>query len=481
MRLGRVRGVARLVSDASSHVTTEFLIRVSMTFGRGDFIDNDDESLALALALSAEEEANAAAADELRCMYCNYELGHLAHEERQSHYESHLNDDDQPDDQPQGTSFLYRDASDDEVTASSSSMRLSDFFPSHGPASSSQEPPPRENVFWHAGCDEPPPYNFSPGLINVLQKALQASHAKGTTRYARLCSPGVCHVATERWDMGWGCGYRNFLMACSSLLAPDGRPDYAQYLKADSAPGVRNLQRWIEDAWSQGFDGEGAAQLKHRLVGTRKWIGAGELYVAFTARGIPVRLVDFPNARPEVVQKWVLDYFNPPESRPRGNAFDTLHGANPVVVTERPPLVLQHAGHSRTIIGVEVNRQGAINLLLFDPSRRPSRELRDAGLDMPARPRQGGGSPLKRVLAPLQKRRRGSDSEGEAPDAKRPRADLPPIHAENPLKVINFFRLNEYKLGRNSKYQILYFPLEPPLVSKDERLARRVVVSDRIG
>lgn len=36
-----------------------------------------------------------------------------------------------------------------------------------------------------------------------------------------------------------------------------------------------------------GYDSIGASQLKHKLVGTMKWIGTGELYTAFTYRGIP--------------------------------------------------------------------------------------------------------------------------------------------------------------------------------------------------
>lgn len=35
-------------------------------------------------------------------------------------------------------------------------------------------------------------------------------------------------------------------------------------------------QAWIERAWKRGFDAEGASQLGWRLVGSTKWIGAGE-------------------------------------------------------------------------------------------------------------------------------------------------------------------------------------------------------------
>ena len=44
-----------------------------------------------------------------------------------------------------------------------------------------------------------------------------------------------------------------------------------------------------------------------------------------------------------------------------------LNGA--VTVTERMPVVLQHAGHSRTVVGYEIQRNGECNLLVFDPSK----------------------------------------------------------------------------------------------------------------
>jgi zinc finger-containing ubiquitin peptidase 1 len=46
-------------------------------------------------------------------------------------------------------------------------------------------------------------------------------------------------------------------------------------------------------------------------------------------------------------------------------------------VSDRPPLYFQHAGHSRTIIGIEHLKSGKINLLLFDPSKSPSSKVKD--------------------------------------------------------------------------------------------------------
>lgn len=95
-------------------------------------------------------------------------------------------------------------------------------------------------------------------------------------------------------------------MACTALFAQQAQPHYATLLqqppeaeKSDpkclGGPGVRNLQAWIEHAWelgrvshanlldaslttlvflsTLGYDTQGANDLRHKLIGTRKWIG----------------------------------------------------------------------------------------------------------------------------------------------------------------------------------------------------------------
>ena len=48
---------------------------------------------------------------------------------------------------------------------------------------------------------------------------------------------------------------------------------------------------------------------------------------------------------------------------------DALRSASPIVVTERLPIILQHEGHSRTVVGYERLDKGPINLFMFDPSK----------------------------------------------------------------------------------------------------------------
>ena len=65
------------------------------------------------------------------------------------------------------------------------------------------------------------------------------------------------------------------------------------------------------------------------------------------------------------VMRWITNYFSPSQESAR-TVHDALSGA--VTVTECMPVVLQHAGHSRTVVGYEVQRDGECNLLVFDPS-----------------------------------------------------------------------------------------------------------------
>jgi Peptidase family C78 len=66
---------------------------------------------------------------------------------------------------------------------------------------------------------------------------------------------------------------------------------------------------------------------------------------------------------------WVKRYFDiPSQDHPTASVQEKWRAATPVVITDRMPLVLQHQGHSRTIIGYEITKDGATNLLAFDPS-----------------------------------------------------------------------------------------------------------------
>ncbi|KAG9123491.1 DNA-directed DNA polymerase eta rad30, partial [Ceratobasidium sp. 392] len=270
----------------------------------------------------------------IACELCREPIHELSLDKRQAHYEEHFNNGD-------GLEVNELDAQLAVGLAQASSP------PRGAPTTAghwysvqrgSHSPKPRENVFWHTACPLPPPSRIiTPGIIPLLRQALERSGSGGA-----LCTPSVVHYGTELWDLG------------CALAAQEIRPEYRALLMGDACgpPGVRNLQVWIEDAWRRGYDTHGAAQLRHHLVGTRKWIGTA----AHTA-----------------LIQWLTTHFmehsEPGSTSVRG-----------VFMSTRMPVVLQHKGHSRTVIGVEFVPSGETNVLIYDPARRPSAALRKAGL-----------------------------------------------------------------------------------------------------
>nr|KIR47468.1 hypothetical protein I312_03231 [Cryptococcus bacillisporus CA1280] len=243
------------------------------------------------------------------------------------------------------------------------------------------------------------PDNFSPGVISLLVTALRTSANKGITQRAVLCRDTTHIKGVWNFDLGWGCGYRNALMALTSLLFI---PSYVPLFSKSSngaEPGVRRVQGWIEEAWEEGYDPQGKQQLSGEVLGRRKWIGPSDLYAMFTYKGIPCIIYDFPKPQIAIkdskaayvrLQQWVKDYFNDSAASPsNGSAFDVVmcsgendfgKRAEAVKVSHRFPLILQHSGHSRTIIGYEENARGDINLLLFDPGKTMRKDIRNAAL-----------------------------------------------------------------------------------------------------
>ncbi|KAL3273955.1 hypothetical protein HHI36_015378 [Cryptolaemus montrouzieri] len=175
----------------------------------------------------------------------------------------------------------------------------------------------------------------------------------------------VDHFASSYGDRGWGCGYRNTQMLISSLLTHTGYNERLYKLwqtekpPRSAVPSISRLQSLIEHAWSQGFDVQGSEQLGCRLVNTRKWIGATEVVTLLSFLRIKCQLVDFhrptgPGGTHPEMFNWVLKYFE-----------------NSVGGEFTPPLYLQHQGHSRTIMGIEIHRDGSLVMLVLDPSHSP--------------------------------------------------------------------------------------------------------------
>ncbi|TFK54817.1 hypothetical protein OE88DRAFT_1732116 [Heliocybe sulcata] len=320
---------------------------------------------------------------DLLCQFCQADLQSLTVPEREHHYNAHLAE---PDSAPTKPSL-------------SIPRKTKKFSPFQTFWKDTDH-----NIFWHPRLPTPPPSNFTPALIPLLARSLSSNNS---VVRAVLCFDQTTHVGTEGWDRGWGCGYRNFLMVCTALLSQTQRKEYWDLLEKPTPPGVRNLQKWIEEAWKQGYDKEGATQLKRQLVDTKQWIGTSDIYVAFSSRGVPCRLVDFSGVSkdPSKLTAWVRAYFDGTDEggdaeaggtegrkasiverlpipipgmkkhKEKGEEGAHLRGGGKVSVSTKMPLILQHQGHSRSIVGyVAYHNPKAkggqeVELLIFDPGR----------------------------------------------------------------------------------------------------------------
>ncbi|KAK8853139.1 hypothetical protein IAR55_003840 [Kwoniella newhampshirensis] len=398
------------------------------------------------------------------------------------------------------------------------------------------------------------PSNFSPGVMSVLASTVRTAAHQDIARHAVLCRDTVHIKGVWAFDMGWGCGYRNALMALSAILSvPAYRPLFARENNG-AEPGVRRVQGWLEEAWREGYDPEGRAQLKGKVLGSRKWIGPSDLYAMFTYKGIPCEIYDFPKPKDGkssgrtahiALQQWVRAYFSESKrSSPKTSAFDVLMRANTDVsgrgavvrMTDKFPLILQHSGHSRTIVGYEENARGEVNLLLFDPGRSMPKDIRIAGLSDLGYQRAKVSQPLidtppvtAAPTAPGILRKRSSQSTHQtrpfSPPFTNGRAEI--IESDqfqvessagevdhmrggtrkdslvqsdeevspsgwvrkkttardnesnttsSPVKTLHYFRVNLGNLSKHTQYQILAFT-GGPVLSQRERESRKVVRS----
>ncbi|XP_074224557.1 zinc finger-containing ubiquitin peptidase 1 isoform X1 [Camelus bactrianus] len=199
-----------------------------------------------------------------------------------------------------------------------------------------------------------------------IMEALYRYYQNAATDVRRVwLSAVVDHFHSSFGDKGWGCGYRNFQMLLSSLLQNDA---YDDCLKGMSVPCIPKIQSMIEDAWKEGFDPQGASQLNNRLQGTKAWIGACEVYTLLTSLRIKCRIVDFhkstgPLGTHPRLFEWILSYYS-----------SEREGSPKVMCTSKPPIYLQHQGHSRTVVGIEERKNRTLCLLIFDPGC-PSQDM----------------------------------------------------------------------------------------------------------
>ncbi|KAG0251771.1 hypothetical protein BG011_007378 [Mortierella polycephala] len=237
--------------------------------------------------------------------------------------------------------------------------------------------------------DDPSRMIGTPGIIPKARILLEASKAQGITKQAYLADPSVVFFQSDASDREWGCGYRNLQMMLSYVVQQQSSHSVAGRTarNANSAipgaivPTIPELQRQIEYAWACGFDPPGAEQLKHKVEGTRKWIGTTEAWCVLCSLGVRCSILDFhtftgPDRTHPALLAAIYSYFRMPAWSPltapkslHMSDFEQAEVDQRIIQTVKPPLYIQHQGHSRTVIGIEVLMTGELNLLVLDPRR----------------------------------------------------------------------------------------------------------------
>ncbi|RSM01852.1 hypothetical protein CDV31_011136 [Fusarium ambrosium] len=200
------------------------------------------------------------------------------------------------------------------------------------------------------------------GVLPVLQQLLEQSPE---TQYAYLCHPEVQHVSKLRREGGF-CGYRNIQMLISHMIGAKtpGSERFAQ-----TFPSVFQIQDLIEHAWDMGINAQGRTETGG-VKGTRKYIGTPEAQAVFLSLDITCSVQAFKDKE---------------RGRSKSRLFEAVEGyfqggikniEDRIRVTDLPPIYLQHPGHSLTIVGIEKQMDGHMNLLVFDPSFRDSSKIR---------------------------------------------------------------------------------------------------------
>ncbi|XP_042447282.1 zinc finger-containing ubiquitin peptidase 1-like [Zingiber officinale] len=257
-------------------------------------------------------------------------------------------------------------------------------------------------------------YNVEGDLMSLLKKCLESENGNSVS----IISGYIDHYQTiESEDIGWGCGWRNIQMLSSHLLAERSDARDVMFGHSGFVPDIPSLQRWLEIAWKRGFDFYGSNFFNQKIYGSRKWIGATECATILRSFGLKARIVDFDgvNSRkqqntgnskckmdvnqvygpmdkflkgpkheagpsssskysepkihgPEVLLVWVWKYFN-------CEFGSRLGSSNSVLVSKKTPLYFQHDGHSRTIVGIQMQKAKSssarsYSLLILDPAHR---------------------------------------------------------------------------------------------------------------
>lgn len=200
--------------------------------------------------------------------------------------------------------------------------------------------------------------NETPGLLPVLA---QLCAIDKDVRQAWLCHPSTMHICKRPKEGGF-CGYRNIQMLVSYMQGAKAQ-GHAQF--PPRTPGILVLQDLIEQAWDMGINDVSRIQTGG-IKGTRKYIGTPEVQALLRSLRIDHGLKIFSD-HPERGQahEQLLDYVK--SYFQEGTTQEQREKRPKIVKTHLPPIYLQQPGHSITIVGYEMFRDGSSSLLVFDP------------------------------------------------------------------------------------------------------------------
>ncbi|CAH8628488.1 unnamed protein product [Heterobilharzia americana] len=226
------------------------------------------------------------------------------------------------------------------------------------------------------------------GIIHALKQLINSGWLNSRWN---LISIDCDHFASEPWEKNFACCYRNAQCILSSLFRiPEFRKRLFGSLSA--MPSIWKLQALLESAWSLGFDPLGASQISSTinsnkissgstgsgvvsipadgrnligLVDSTACLGATDMVSLFGSIGVRSSIIECrapsgPGGTHPYLLTHIYSYISSGNSSGVSNEAVTL------------PMLLQHEGHSRIVIGVEVDEdEKPIALVVLDPDVPP--------------------------------------------------------------------------------------------------------------
>ncbi|CAH8590045.1 unnamed protein product [Schistosoma turkestanicum] len=223
------------------------------------------------------------------------------------------------------------------------------------------------------------------GIIRALKQLI---HSGWLNNRWNLVNVDCDHFASEPWEKNFACCYRNAQCILSSLFRI---PEFRKRLfgSVSAMPSIWKLQALLESAWSLGFDPLGASQISSTInlnkissgdnptgsdemdstdsrnligiVDSTACLGATDMVSLFGSIGIRSSIIECrapsgPGGTHPYLLTHIYSYVTSGNSRGISNESVTL------------PMLLQHEGHSRIVIGVEVDEgDKPLALIVLDP------------------------------------------------------------------------------------------------------------------